>query len=56
LVNFTKPFLGISTYKISDLQTIATKIGIADDSDTKKPNKTELYAKIVEKCCYELAG
>jgi len=44
--HYAKPFRGISTYKVSDLVEMAKKIGILEPM-----KKTELYAKIVEKCC-----
>ena len=44
--HYEKPFRGISAYKMADLTAMASKIGILDAM-----KKTELYAKIVEKCC-----
>lgn len=53
LEHYAKPFKGISTYKVDELESMARLIGILEIPD-KKPAKTtkrELYDKIVEKCC-----
>lgn len=46
LEHYEKPFRGISAFKVADLEKMAKKIGVLDAM-----KKTELYAKIVEKCC-----
>ena len=44
--HYAKPFRGVSSYKVAELEKMAAKIGVLDAT-----GKAELYAKIVEKCC-----
>jgi hypothetical protein len=48
LENYAKPMRGISSYKVSELEDIAMKMGIYNQ--TKKYKKTELYEEIAEAC------
>jgi len=48
LENYAKPMRGISSYKVSELEDIAMKMGIYNQ--TKKYKKTDLYEEIAEAC------
>ena len=50
LEHFTKPFRGVSAYKVEELETFARKVGILADAG-KKYKKSEWYALVVDKCC-----
>jgi hypothetical protein len=51
LENFTKPFKAISNYKLNELEEIAKKVGVYDE--TKKYKKNELYEEITHKCNWQ---
>ena len=54
LEHFAKPFRGVSSYKLDELETFARKAGILAEAGKeagKKLKKGELYEKVVEKCC-----
>ena len=53
LEHFAKPFRGVSSYKLDELETFARKVGILAEAG-KKLKKGELYEKVVEKCCVGL--
>jgi len=54
LLHYEKPLKGISTYKSSDLETMAEKLGIElDDENGKMLKKQDLYTKILLKCVWE---
>ena len=54
LLHYEKPLKGISTYKSSDLETMAEKLDIElDDDNGKMFKKQELYNKILLKCVWE---
>jgi len=52
LEHYAKPFRGVSTYKMSELEEMAKKV--LGDTPNTKLKKGELYAAIVEKCCEPL--
>lgn len=55
LVNYNKPLRGVSTYKMSDLEEMAEKVGVElDDDDGKLLRKQELYNKILVKTVWEI--
>jgi hypothetical protein len=51
LENFTKPFKAISNYKLNELEEIAKKVGVYDE--TKKYKKNDLYEEITHKCNWQ---
>ena len=50
LDHYAKPFRGVSSYKLDELEAFARKVGVLADP-SKKYKKAELYAAIVDKCC-----
>jgi hypothetical protein len=54
LEHFAKPFRGVSSYKLEELETFARKAGILADTG-KKLKKGDLYAMVVEKACVGLS-
>lgn len=56
LVHYTKPLNGTASYKMSELEELAGKIGILETpNDTKKKwKKTELYSAIADKCGFQM--
>lgn len=44
----SKPFMGIASYKVADLEIIADKVDV-----DKKVNKTVLYRNILDKCAWK---
>jgi hypothetical protein len=53
LEHFAKPFRGVSSYKLEELETFARKAGILAETG-KKLKKGDLYAMVVEKACVGL--
>ncbi len=54
LIHYEKPLKGISTYKSTDLESMAEKVGIeVDDENGKMLKKQDLYTKILLKCVWE---
>lgn len=51
LENFMKPFKAISNYKLNELEEIAKKVGVYDE--TKKYKKNDLYDEITHKCTWK---
>jgi len=49
LEKYDRPLLGISTYKITDLETMLVKLHLSENT-TKKPTKQELYVIIWKNC------
>jgi hypothetical protein len=54
LIHYEKPLKGISTYKSTDLESMAEKVGIdVDDENGKMLKKQDIYTKILLKCVWE---
>ena len=54
LLHYEKPLKGVSTYKVPDLEEMATKLNLdLDDENGKLLKKTDLYTKILLKCVWE---